>query len=71
MAGRGSSIPYDFEPKPHHPSKRLADRREEDLAPYAAEAAEILDLTPDRAPPDIMPEAAEELVPRLFRFSRP
>ena len=33
--------------------------------------SEILNLPADAPPPDIMPDAAEDLVPRLFRFSRP
>ncbi len=62
--------PYDFEPKPHHPLSGWPIART-DLDPYAAEAGAILDLPPDRQPPDAMPDAAGDLVPRLFRFSRP
>ena len=42
-----------------------------DLDPYAAETDSILNLPKDIPAPDIMPEAAGVLVPRLFRFSRP
>jgi choline dehydrogenase-like flavoprotein len=62
--------PYDFDPKPHHSLSGWPIRKT-DLDPYADEAAAILDLPADRPPPDIMPDAAEDLVPRLFRFSRP
>lgn len=62
--------PYDFEAKPHHPLSGWPITKA-DLDPYADEAASILNLPPDRLPPDIMPAAAEDLVPRLFRFSRP
>lgn len=61
---------YDFEAKPHHPLSGWPIGKA-DLDPHAGEAADILNLPPDRPPPDVMPAAAEELVPRLFRFSRP
>jgi choline dehydrogenase-like flavoprotein len=62
--------PYDFETRPHHPLSGWPIGKA-DLDPYAAEAADILNLPPDAPPPDIMPDAAADLVPRLFRFSRP
>jgi choline dehydrogenase-like flavoprotein len=62
--------PYDFEPKPHHALSGWPIGWK-DLAPYAAEAADILNLTHERTPPDIMPGVESDLVPRLFRFSRP
>lgn len=62
--------PYDFDPKPHHPLSGWPIAKS-DLDPYAAEADAILNLPEDSLPPDIMPEAAADLVPRRFRFSRP
>ena len=62
--------PYDFDAKPHHPlSGWPIDKA--DLDPYAAEAADILNLPENAPPPDVMPDAAGDLVPRRFRFSRP
>ena len=62
--------PYDFEPKAYHPMSGWPISMA-DLDPYAKEATDILNLPEDMAAPDIMPQAADELVPRLFRFSRP
>ena len=61
---------YDFVAKPHHPMSGWPIGKE-DLDPYAEEAADILDLTPDRPPPDLFAESEPGLLPRLFRFSRP
>lgn len=62
--------PYDFEAKPHNPLSGWPIARA-DLDPYAAEAADILNLPPDRPPPDLLPADHDVLVPRLFRFSNP
>ncbi len=62
--------PYDFEPKAHNPLSGWPIAKA-DLDPYAAEADEILDLPADRPAPDIFPAPGSEVVPRLFRFSRP
>src|SRR6185369_9363731 len=62
--------PYDFEPKQYHPLSGWPIAKT-DLDPYAAEADAILDLPDDAPPADPMPEAADELVSRRFRFSRP
>lgn len=61
---------YDFTAKAHNPLSGWSIGKG-DLDPYAAEADEILDLPPDRPPPDILPDDHATLVPRLFRFSRP
>jgi choline dehydrogenase-like flavoprotein len=61
---------YDFEPKPHHPMSGWPISKA-DLDRYANEAADILNLPEDMTAPDIMPQVADEMVPRLFRFSRP
>jgi choline dehydrogenase-like flavoprotein len=62
--------PYDFEPKQYHPLSGWPIAKT-DLDPYAAEADAILDLPDDSPPADLMLEAADELVSRRFRFSRP
>lgn len=60
---------HDFEPRAHH---RLSGWPivKADLDPYAAEADAILDLPRPIAAPDLLPPQ-DELVPGLFRFSRP
>ena len=62
--------PHDFESKAHHPLSGWPIVKS-DLDPYAAEADEILNLPRGIPAPDIMPEAASDLLPGLFRFSRP
>jgi choline dehydrogenase-like flavoprotein len=62
--------PYDFEPKAHHPMSGWPIAKA-DLDPYTAEADSILNLPQDIPAPDIIPEARDELIPRLIRFSRP
>src|SRR6185312_7721737 len=62
--------PYDFEAKAHTPLSGWPIAKA-DLDPYAAEADEILNLPPDRPPPDVLPGDHDIVVPRLFRFSRP
>ena len=61
---------HDLEPRPHHPMSGWPIAKS-DLDPFAKEAAEILNLTPDRTPPDAFRGGVTELVPQLFRFSRP
>jgi len=61
---------YDFTAKPHHPLSGWPIGKQ-DLDPYADEAADILNLTPDRPPPDLFIAPEPGLTPRLFRFSRP
>jgi choline dehydrogenase-like flavoprotein len=61
---------YDFEAKTHHPLSGWPIGKDA-LDPYVAEADAILDLPQDAAPPDIVPQAGEVLVPRRVRFSRP
>lgn len=61
--------PWDFEPNPANPLSGWPIASA-DLDAYAGETAEILELTPDRAPPDLLGEDSGFL-PRLFRFSRP
>jgi choline dehydrogenase-like flavoprotein len=62
--------PYDFEPKAHHPLSGWPISKT-DLDPYTADADAILNLPQDMPEPDIMPEAVADLLPGLFRFSRP
>jgi choline dehydrogenase-like flavoprotein len=62
--------PHDFEPKAHHPLSGWPISKS-DLDPYAADADAILNLPQDMPAPDIMPEAVADLLPGLFRFSRP
>lgn len=61
---------HDFAPNPHNPLSGWPIGKK-DLEPYADEAADILSLTPDRAPPDLFAKPEPDLLPRLFRFSRP
>ena len=61
---------YDFAANPDNPLSGWPIRLD-DLAPYAAEADQILDLPADRTPPDMFPSDQDELVPLFFRFSRP
>jgi choline dehydrogenase-like flavoprotein len=61
---------HDFGPQFHHPLSGWPISKS-DLEPYAAEAGEILDLTADREPPNVLGDGAGEVAPRLFRFSRP
>ena len=61
---------HDFEPRLHHPMSGWPIAKT-DLDPFAEEAADILNLTPDRTPPDTFRGSAAELIPQLFRFSRP
>ena len=62
--------PHDFEPKAHHPLSGWPISKS-DLYLYAADADAILNLPQDMPAPDIMPEAVADLLPGLFRFSRP
>ncbi|OCW56540.1 GMC oxidoreductase [Hoeflea olei] len=61
--------PWDFDENPNNPLSGWPIAKT-DLDPYAAEAADILDLTADTPPPDMLGDASPFL-PRLFRFSRP
>lgn len=61
---------WDFTPNPHNALSGWPIGKA-DLDPYAEEAATILDLTPDRPPPDLLGGTKADLLPRLFRFSRP
>ena len=61
---------WDFAPNPDNPLSGWPIRKR-DLDPYADEAADILDLTPDLPPPDLFETPEPDLLPRLFRFSRP
>ena len=61
---------YDFKPKAHNPlSGWPIDRSALDI--YAGEADAILHLPLDSAPADFFDDHPPELIPRLFRFSRP
>ena len=61
---------YDFIAKPHHP---LAEWPigERDLAPYAENVTDILNLPPVRRPPDLFIDGEPDLLPRMFWFSVP
>jgi choline dehydrogenase-like flavoprotein len=61
---------YDFTPNPDNPLSGWPIGKS-DLDPYAAEAADILDLMADRKPPDFFPPDQDRLKPLFFRFSRP
>jgi choline dehydrogenase-like flavoprotein len=61
---------HDFEARAHNPMSGWPITKA-DLDPYAAEADEILNLPPDRPPPDVLPADHEQIEPRLFRFSNP
>jgi choline dehydrogenase-like flavoprotein len=61
---------HDFEARRDHDLSGWPFGKEE-LDRYAAEADRILDLTPDLRPPELFPAQEANVVPRLFRFSRP
>ena len=61
---------YDFLPNDDNPLSGWPIALD-DLAPYAAEADEILNLPADRTPPDMFPDDQDALEPLFFRFSRP
>jgi len=61
--------PWDFEPNAANPMSGWPISAA-DLDPFAAEAAEILNLTENIAPPDLFGDEGPFL-PRLFRYSRP
>jgi len=61
---------YDFQPNENNPLSGWPITAD-DVAPYAAEVDDILNLPADRTPPNMFPEDQDSFEPLFFRFSRP